>query len=70
MTERWHAQHRRNAEELYAAAVELQGPILKGAQWLGSRPDLLPRSIRCAAGPCAARSYAVMRRGRTRLVGR
>jgi predicted unusual protein kinase regulating ubiquinone biosynthesis (AarF/ABC1/UbiB family) len=42
MTERWQAQHSRNAEELYAAAIELQGPILKGAQWLGSRPDLLP----------------------------
>ena len=66
MTERWHTQHRRNAEELYAAAVELQGPILKGAQWLGARPDLLPReSIEVLSrlqDRVPARPYAVMRR--------
>ena len=74
MTERWHAQHRRNAEELYAAAVELQGPILKGAQWLGSRPDLLPReSIEVLArlqDRVPARPYAVMRRVVERELGR
>jgi predicted unusual protein kinase regulating ubiquinone biosynthesis (AarF/ABC1/UbiB family) len=74
MTERWHAQHRRNAEELYAAAIELQGPILKGAQWLGSRPDLLPpQSIEVLArlqDRVPARPYAVMRRVVERELGR
>src|SRR5262245_40500860 len=74
MPARWHAQHRRNAEELYSAAVELQGPILKGAQWLGSRPDLLPReSIEVLArlqDRVPARPYAVMRRVVERELGR
>jgi predicted unusual protein kinase regulating ubiquinone biosynthesis (AarF/ABC1/UbiB family) len=48
MPARWHAQHRRNAEELYAAAVELRGLILKAAQWLGARPDRCrARASRC-----------------------
>jgi predicted unusual protein kinase regulating ubiquinone biosynthesis (AarF/ABC1/UbiB family) len=66
MQERWHAQHRRNAEDLYAAAVALKGPILKGAQWLGARPDLLPpESIAVLSrlqDRVPARPFAVIRR--------
>lgn len=36
------ALHRRNAELVYAAAVDLRGLILKGCQFLGSRADVLP----------------------------
>jgi predicted unusual protein kinase regulating ubiquinone biosynthesis (AarF/ABC1/UbiB family) len=74
MPARWRAQHRRNAEELYAAAVELQGLILKSAQWLGSRPDLLPPpSIEVLAklqDRVPARPYAVIRRAVERELGR
>ena len=74
MPARWHAQHRRNAEELYAAAVELQGLILKGAQWLGARPDLLPpAAIEVLAklqDRVPARPHAVIRRVVERELGR
>jgi predicted unusual protein kinase regulating ubiquinone biosynthesis (AarF/ABC1/UbiB family) len=73
MPARWRAQHRRNAEDLYAAAVELQGLILKGAQWLGARPDLLPRpSVEVLArlqDRVPARPYAVVRRVVERELG-
>jgi len=42
MPARWSAVHRRSAEEIYEAAVELRGLILKGCQFLGSRADVLP----------------------------
>ena len=74
MPARWHAQHRRNAEELYAAAVELRGLILKAAQWLGARPDLLPRpSIEVLAqlqDRVPARPHTVIRRVVERELGR
>jgi predicted unusual protein kinase regulating ubiquinone biosynthesis (AarF/ABC1/UbiB family) len=74
MPERWRAQHLRNAEDLYAAAVELQGLILKSAQWLGSRPDLLPPpSIEVLSrlqDRVPARPYAVIRRVVERELGR
>ena len=74
MPARWRAQHRRNAEELYAAAVELQGLILKSAQWLGARPDLLPPpSIEVLSrlqDRVPARPYAVIRRVVERELGR
>jgi predicted unusual protein kinase regulating ubiquinone biosynthesis (AarF/ABC1/UbiB family) len=74
MPARWQAQHRRNAEELYAAAVDLQGLILKGAQWLGARPDLLPRpSVEVLArlqDRVPPRSPAVIRRVVERELGR
>jgi predicted unusual protein kinase regulating ubiquinone biosynthesis (AarF/ABC1/UbiB family) len=74
MPARWRAQHRRNAEDLYAAAVDLQGLVLKGAQWLGARPDLLPRpSIEVLAklqDRVPARPYAVIRRVVERELGR
>jgi predicted unusual protein kinase regulating ubiquinone biosynthesis (AarF/ABC1/UbiB family) len=74
MPARWRAQHRRNAEELYAAAVELQGLILKGAQWLGARPDLVPGpSVEVLArlqDRVPARPYAVIRRTVERELGR
>ncbi len=74
MTARWQAQHRRNAEDLYDAAVELQGMILKAAQWLGARPDLLPPpSIEVLSrlqDRVPARPYAVIRRVVERELGR
>ncbi len=42
MAARWEAQHQRNAESIYAAAIDLQGLMLKAAQYLGARPDVLP----------------------------
>jgi predicted unusual protein kinase regulating ubiquinone biosynthesis (AarF/ABC1/UbiB family) len=42
MPERWSDLNRRNAESIYDAAVELRGMILKGCQFLGARPDILP----------------------------
>jgi predicted unusual protein kinase regulating ubiquinone biosynthesis (AarF/ABC1/UbiB family) len=66
MEERWREQHRRNAEDLYDAAVELQGLILKGAQLLGSRPDVLPPDtvsvLSRLQDRVPARPYAVVRR--------
>jgi len=43
MPERWRRFHRRSARTIYEAAIELQGLILKGCQFLGSRADVLPR---------------------------
>jgi ubiquinone biosynthesis protein len=43
MQERWSEAHRRSAEEIHAVAVDLQGLILKGCQFLGARADVLPR---------------------------
>jgi predicted unusual protein kinase regulating ubiquinone biosynthesis (AarF/ABC1/UbiB family) len=74
MPARWSAQHRRNAEELYAAAVELRGLILKSAQWLGARPDLLPPpSIEVLSrlqDRVPARPFAVIQRVVERELGR
>ena len=74
MEARWREQHRRNAEELYRAAVELQGLILKGAQLLGSRPDVLPQPtievLSRLQDRVPARPYAVVRRAVERELGR
>jgi predicted unusual protein kinase regulating ubiquinone biosynthesis (AarF/ABC1/UbiB family) len=43
MPERWRRFHRRSARTIYDTAIELQGLILKGCQFLGSRADVLPR---------------------------
>jgi predicted unusual protein kinase regulating ubiquinone biosynthesis (AarF/ABC1/UbiB family) len=43
MPERWRRFHRRSARTVYEAAIELQGLILKGCQFLGTRADVLPR---------------------------
>ncbi|MAI77738.1 MAG: hypothetical protein CL917_02240 [Deltaproteobacteria bacterium] len=40
--ERWSKFNRRSAQEIYAAAIELRGLILKGCQFLGARADALP----------------------------
>ncbi len=42
MDERWRKFHRTSAESIYQAAIELQGMILKGCQFLGTRADILP----------------------------
>jgi predicted unusual protein kinase regulating ubiquinone biosynthesis (AarF/ABC1/UbiB family) len=74
MPARWRAQHRRNAEALYDAAVELRGMILKSAQWLGARPDLLPPpSIEVLSrlqDKVPARPFAVIQRVVERELGR
>ncbi len=43
MEARWQDFNRASARSIYEAAIELRGLILKGCQFLGSRPDLLPR---------------------------
>jgi predicted unusual protein kinase regulating ubiquinone biosynthesis (AarF/ABC1/UbiB family) len=43
MPQRWHRFNRTSARAIYDAAVELQGLILKGCQFLGTRADVLPR---------------------------
>lgn len=43
MRQRWSRFHRGSAESIYEAAIDLQGLILKGCQFLGSRADVLPR---------------------------
>lgn len=43
MTRRWSSFNRRSARSIYATAVELRGLILKGCQYLGARPDVVPR---------------------------
>jgi len=74
MEARWREQHRRNAEALYDAAVELQGLILKGAQLLGSRPDVMPPPAIAVLSRLQdrvpARPYAVVRRAVERELGR
>ncbi|UCE85749.1 MAG: AarF/ABC1/UbiB kinase family protein [Deltaproteobacteria bacterium] len=42
MPSRWSRFHRTSARDVYDAAVDLHGLILKGCQFLGARPDLLP----------------------------
>ncbi len=42
MEARWLRQHEANARELYRAATEMGGMILKATQFLGARADLLP----------------------------
>jgi len=44
MSERWLRFHRESAHALYDAAIDLQGLILKGCQFLGTRADVLPRA--------------------------
>jgi predicted unusual protein kinase regulating ubiquinone biosynthesis (AarF/ABC1/UbiB family) len=74
MEARWREQHRKNAESLYSAAVELQGLILKAAQLLGSRPDVLPPPTIAVLARLQdrvpARPYAVVRRAVERELGR
>ena len=43
MRARWTRFHRDSAESLYRTAVDLQGLILKGCQYVGARADLMPR---------------------------
>jgi predicted unusual protein kinase regulating ubiquinone biosynthesis (AarF/ABC1/UbiB family) len=43
MDQRWRRFHRASAQSVYEAAVELQGLVLKGCQFLGTRADVLPR---------------------------
>ncbi|TFG95440.1 MAG: AarF/ABC1/UbiB kinase family protein, partial [Myxococcales bacterium] len=43
MPERWRRFHRQSARTIYDTAIDLQGLILKGCQFLGSRADVLPR---------------------------
>ncbi len=43
MNERWERFHRSSAESVYQTAIELQGLILKGCQFLGTRADVMPR---------------------------
>ncbi|MEN8162068.1 MAG: AarF/ABC1/UbiB kinase family protein, partial [Myxococcota bacterium] len=73
MDARWREQHRRNARDLYDAAVELQGLILKGAQLLGSRPDVLPPDtvsvLSRLQDRVPARPHAVVRRAVERELG-
>jgi predicted unusual protein kinase regulating ubiquinone biosynthesis (AarF/ABC1/UbiB family) len=42
MKTRWSIFHRDSAEAIFETATELRGLILKGCQFLGSRPDVLP----------------------------
>jgi len=42
MSARWSREHRRSAKAIYATAVELQGLILKGCQFMGTRSDVVP----------------------------
>ncbi len=39
---RWARFHRRSAESIYRAAIDLQGLILKGCQFVGTRADVVP----------------------------
>jgi predicted unusual protein kinase regulating ubiquinone biosynthesis (AarF/ABC1/UbiB family) len=43
MRERWAEFNRESARSIFDSAVELQGLILKGCQFLGSRADVVPR---------------------------
>jgi predicted unusual protein kinase regulating ubiquinone biosynthesis (AarF/ABC1/UbiB family) len=43
MAKRWSRFNRRSAESIYDTAIELQGLILKGCQFLGTRADVVPR---------------------------
>jgi len=43
MPQRWSRFNRESADTIFRAAVELQGMILKGCQFLGARADVLPR---------------------------
>ena len=60
------ALHRRNAELVYEAAIELRGLILKGCQFLGSRTDILPPAWTGVLGRLQdrvpAHDFAVVRR--------
>lgn len=42
MATRWSRFHSDSAQSIYDAAVELQGLILKGCQFVGSRADIIP----------------------------
>jgi len=43
MPARWKRFHRSSATSVYDTAIELQGLVLKGCQFLGTRADVLPR---------------------------
>jgi predicted unusual protein kinase regulating ubiquinone biosynthesis (AarF/ABC1/UbiB family) len=43
MSARWRRFHRSSARSVYETAIELQGLVLKGCQFLGTRADVLPR---------------------------
>ncbi|MGH0035207.1 MAG: ABC1 kinase family protein [Myxococcota bacterium] len=42
MKRRWRRHNRQSARSIHETAIELQGLILKGCQFLGSRADVLP----------------------------
>ena len=42
MPRRWSRQHRESARAIYETAIDLQGLILKGCQFIGSRADVVP----------------------------
>lgn len=43
MDQRWHRFHQQSARSVYETAVDLQGLVLKGCQFLGTRADVMPR---------------------------
>ena len=42
MARRWSRHHKESASAIYHTAVDLQGLILKGCQFIGSRADVVP----------------------------
>lgn len=66
--------HRDGARRAYRTAVELQGLVLKGCQFLGARPDLLPpewiEALSRLQDRVPPRSFAVVRRVVERELGR
>ncbi len=42
MQQRWSQHHRESADMIYETAIDLQGLILKGCQFIGSRADVVP----------------------------
>ena len=42
MSKRWSHQHQVSARAIYQTAIDLQGLILKGCQFIGSRADVVP----------------------------
>ncbi len=66
MNARWKRFHRDSAQNIYEAAVELRGLILKGCQFLGARADVLPReyveALSRLQDRVPARSFRVVRR--------
>ena len=68
------AHHTRSARRIYDAAVRLQGPTIKLAQVIGSRPDLVPdeyvQVLSRLQDRVPPRPYAVVRQVLERELGR